>query len=242
MKYQIIKNLAAKLLLFAIFSLGFTNAHPQSVIALTAPENAFVQDISVQVLKKAYNKIGYQVEIHRLPNVRSLLSANMGMFDGEVSRIGNLHSSYPNLNAVPTAINMINIIALGKHSSERVSKIKDLGHDVVCVKGVKLVEKLVEDNKIQCTFVVNTNQALSMVALGRVKYTLLPETNALKALLTEPFENVKIVSPVLYSEKLYHYLHKNNLNIVEPLDKVLRKMQKNGDIDQIRTRFLENIL
>jgi ABC-type amino acid transport substrate-binding protein len=166
----------------------------------------------------------------------------MGMFDGEVSRIGNLHSSYPNLNAVPTAINMINVIALGKHSSEKVDKIKDIGHDVVCVKGVKLVKKLVEDTKIQCTFVVNINQALSMVALGRVKYTLLPETNALKALLTEPFENVKIVSPVLYSEKLYHYLHKNNLNIVEPLDKVLRKMQKNGDIDQIRTRFLENIL
>ena len=169
MKYQIINNLAAKLLLFVIFSLGFINAQAQPVIALTTPENAFVQAISVQVLKKAYNKLGYQVEIHKLPNVRSLLSANMGLFDGEVSRIGNLHSSYPNLNAVPTAINMINVIALGKHGSQTVNKIKDLGHEVVCVKGVKLIEKLVEDNKIHCTFVVNINQALSMVALGRVK-------------------------------------------------------------------------
>lgn len=243
MRHQTHSYLTIRIIFLTILLISCLSVQARPVIALSTSENAFVQDISIQVLKKAYDKLGYQIEINKLPNVRSLLLANMGEFDGEVSRIGNLKANYENLNAVPTAINTINVIALGNEESERITKVIDLANDVVvCVTGIKLVEKLVKTNGIHCSFVVNINQALSMVSLGRARYALLPETNARKALSAQPLETVKVVSPILHSEKLYHYLHKNNLKILEPLDAVLREMQSNGDIEQIRARFLDQNL
>ena len=103
------------------------------------------------------------------------------------------------------------------------------------------METLVSAHRIECIFVVNISQALAMVSRGRAKYTLLPETNAKISVLHSPVSNVRIVSPVLHSEPLYHYLHKKNLSLVEPLDKVLSEMRSSGIIDQIRSEYFDSI-
>lgn len=218
---------------------GRVSARP--TINLAAPENGFVQDISIRILRKAYDKLGYQLVVHELPNLRSLISANNGQYDGEVSRIANLSSIYPNLHAVPTSINVINIVALGQLDSARIHRIEDIQDDPLCVRGIIIVERLVSENRIECHFVVNVNQALTMVSLGRAKYALLPETNAKISLLRLPVSNLQIVSPVLHSEALYHYLHEKNLSLVEPLDKILSEMRSSGEVDQIRSDYFDSI-
>lgn len=223
-----------------------TLAEPGSVparptINLAAPEKAFIQDISIRVLRKAYDKLGYQLVVHKLPNLRSLMSANSGDYDGEISRIANLNSIYPNLHAVPTAINAIDIVALGHGDSANIQRIEDIRDDPLCVRGIIIVEKLVNANRIECHFVVNINQALTMVSRGRAKYTLLPEANARISLLHLPVSNVQIVSPALHSESLYHYLHEKNLSLVEPLDKILSEMRSSGEIEQIRSDYFDSI-
>ena len=217
---------------------GSVPARP--TIHLATPENASIQDISIKILQKAYDKLGYQLVVHKLPNLRSLISANNGEYDGEVSRIANLSSIYPNLHAVPTAINAINIVALGQLDSANIHRIEDIRDDPLCVRGIIIVEKLVSANHIECHFVVNIIQALTMVSLGRAKYALLPETNARISLLHLPVSNVHIVSPVLHSEALYHYLHEKNLSLVEPLDKILSEMRSSGEIDQILSDYFDN--
>ncbi|WP_148312768.1 hypothetical protein [Marinobacter similis] len=160
-------------------------------INLAAPENGFVQDISVRILRKAYDKLGYQLVVHELPNLRSLISVNNGQYDGEVSRIANLSSIYPNLHAVPAAINVINIVALGQLDSAKIHRIEDIRDDPLCVRGIIIIERLVSANRIECHFVVNVNQALTMVRLGRAKYALLPETNSRISLSHTPVRNFR---------------------------------------------------
>lgn len=210
-------------------------------IHLTAPEDAFVQDVSIRVLRKAYDRLGYELVVHKLPNLRSLISANNGTYDGEVSRVANLASIYPNLHTVPTAINVVNVVAVGQPDSPDIQRIEDIRDDPLCVRGVVIVEHLVNAHRIKCMFVVNINQALAMVSLGRAKYTLLPDINARISVLHSPFTNVEVVSPVLHSEALYHYLHKKNLRLVEPLDKVLSEMRSTGEIDEIRSDYFNSI-
>lgn len=217
---------------------GSVPARP--TIHLATPENAPIQDISIRILRKAYDKLGYHLVVHKLPNLRSLKSANNGEYDGEVSRIANLSSIYPNLHAVPTAINAINIVALGQLDSAIIQRIEDIRDDPLCVRGIIIVERLASANHIECHFVVNIIQALTMVSLGRAKYTLLPETNARISHLHLPVSNVQIVSPVLHSEALYHYLHEKNLNLVEPLDKILSEMRSSGEIDQILSNYFDS--
>ncbi|WP_375191869.1 substrate-binding periplasmic protein [Marinobacter sp.] len=210
-------------------------------IHLTAPEDAFVQDVSIRVLRKAYDRLGYELVVHKLPNLRSLISANNGTYDGEVSRVANLGSIYPNLHTVPTAINAVNVVAVGQQGTAEIRKVEDIRDDPLCVRGVVIVEHLVNAHRIKCMFVVNINQALAMVSLGRAKYTLLPDINARISVLHSPFTNVEVVSPVLHSEALYHYLHKKNLRLVEPLDKVLSEMRSTGEIDEIRSDYFNSI-
>lgn len=214
---------------------------PRPTIHLAAPEKAFVQDISIKVLRKAYDKLGYELVVHELPNLRSLMSANNGKYDGEVSRVANLSSIYPNLHPIPTAINVVNVVALAQKNSANIQRVENIRDNPLCVRGNVIVETLVSAHRIECIFVVNISQALAMVSRGRAKYTLLPETNAKISVLHSPVSNVRIVSPVLHSEPLYHYLHKKNLSLVEPLDKVLSEMRSSGSIDQIRSEYFDSI-
>lgn len=211
------------------------------IINLAAPEKAFVQEISIRILRKAYHELGYHLVVQKLPNLRSLMSANNGKYDGEVSRVANLSSVFPNLHAVPTAINTINIVALGQQDSASIDRIEDVRGNPLCVRGIKIVEKLVNANHIDCSFVVNIDQALKMISLGRAKYALLPETNARISLLQLAVSNVQIVSPVLHSEALYHYVHEKNINLVEPLDKILSEMRSSGEIERIRSEYFQSV-
>lgn len=213
----------------------------QPTIYLSAPEKAFVQDISIRVLREAYDKLGYKLVVQKLPNLRSLMSANDGKYDGEVSRVANLNSSYPNLLPVPTEINVVNVVALGQQDSVNVRKIESIRDDPLCVRGNVIVETLISEYRIECVFVININQALAMVKMGRARYALLPETNARISVLHLPASNIRVVSPVLHSEALYHYLHKKNRSLVEPLDKILREMRSSGEIEQIRSDYFDSI-
>ena len=217
-----------------------TPARP--TINLAAPGKAFVQDISIRVLQEAYDKLGYKLVVHKLPNLRSLMSANTGKYDGEVSRVADLNAIYPNLHRVPTPINVVNIVALGRPGSPNIQKIENIRDDPLCVRGNVIVEMLASENHIQCIFVVNIDQVLAMVSLGRAQYALVPETNARISVLHSPHSNVQIISPVLHSEALYHYLNEKNLNLVEPLDKVLKEMRSSGEIEQIRADYFANRL
>lgn len=210
-------------------------------INLAAPGKAFVQDISIRVLQEAYDKLGYKLVVHKLPNLRSLMSANNGKYDGEVSRVADLNAIYPNLHRVPTPVNVVNIVALGRPDSANIHKIENIQDNPLCVRGNVIVEILASENHIQCVFVVNIDQVLAMVSLGRAKYALVPETNARISLLHSPVSNVQIISPVLHSEALYHYLNEKNLHLVEPLNKVLKEMRSSGEIEQIRSDYFASI-
>lgn len=53
------------------------------------------------VLAKAYERIGYKLDIIKIENENALISANKGVVDGLSQRIAGLTKHYPNLIRVP---------------------------------------------------------------------------------------------------------------------------------------------
>jgi len=78
-------------------------------LVLGVPQNTPDSAISAVVLREAYRRLGYKLEIRALPAERALLMSNEGDLDGESQRISGLSTSYPNLIQVLPAVSDIEI-------------------------------------------------------------------------------------------------------------------------------------
>ena len=77
----------------------------QERLVLVTPPNTVDTVISEVITRKAYKRIGIDVEILKVPGERALRMANSGKADGEVQRIDGISANYHNLISVRPAIN-----------------------------------------------------------------------------------------------------------------------------------------
>ncbi len=72
--------------ILSILVLGvlYTSVNAQNTLVFSGPNDP-IAEISAEVLKEAYQKMGMQIEILNLPAERSLISSNTGRTDGEVN-------------------------------------------------------------------------------------------------------------------------------------------------------------
>jgi len=213
---------------------------PTKSITLSTVEDAVHQQISVEVLKQAYREIGYRIIIVRYPNVRSLLTADSGKVDGEVSRIWGIETNYKNLIPIPSPINQVDVVAFSK--GKPVLNIGQLSQSKLsCARGVKIVESLAKDNNLNCYFSSGFAQALRMLDRDRVDFALLPQVNGYAMIKDKQLINIQQASKALASEPLFHYLHKKHADLVAPLDQTIQAMNHSGKIEEIRKNILLSI-
>lgn len=213
---------------------------PTKSITLSTVEDAVLQQISIEVLKQAYREIDYKVIVLRFPNKRSLLTADAGHVDGEVSRIWDIHSVYKNLIPVPSPINQVDVVAFSK--GKPVLNIGQLSHSKLsCARGVKIVKALAKDNNLNCYFSSGFAQALRMLDRGRVDFALLPQVNGYAIIKEKQLLAIRPASEVLASEPLYHYLHKKHADLVIPLNQAIQAMKHSGRIEKIHKNILRSI-
>lgn len=207
----------------------------------SAPEEAAIQEISEQVLTEAYNNIGLKFSVKHFPNARSLLIANSGEIDGEVSRVEGLDKEFKYLIRIPVEINYIEGNSFVLNTNIKVSNWEDLRkYSLVCVNGIQFVRQNLQQLNINCNYVTAFSQALEMLQRGRVDIAVLPKINGVAAIKEAKATNISIIDQALIKMNLYHYLHKKNKEIIPALHSELIKMQANGRIAAIRKNYLEN--
>jgi ABC-type amino acid transport substrate-binding protein len=224
-----------------LFSLLFSGVVKAEFI-FSAPDDAAIQKVSEQVLTEAYGNIGSTFSIKFFPNARSLLIANSGELDGEISRIEGLEKKFINLVRIPVAINYIeaNSFVLNSNVHITASNWEDLRkYSLVCVNGVHFITQNLEKFKIECNYVTTFPQALEVLRLGRVDIAVLPKITGV-ALLKEEANDIIMIDKPIITMNLYHYIHKKNKDIIPVLQAELIKMQASGRIESIRKHYLEN--
>ncbi len=204
-------------------------------LVFTTPDNAFIQDISIAVIRGAYARLGYQIEVKKLPNIRALETANRGEVDGEVSRVAGINDRFPKLVSIPVSINKLEIVAFSDDSQIQITSWDDISqYRSICIRGVKLVEQELRNRELSCEFVSTIQQAIDMLHVDRADLLLIPRLNGMHVIRSLNERKVMPVSKVLTFQDLYHYVHVKNIALVDDLTQVLEVMANSGEIDRIR--------
>ena len=229
-------------ILLAGFYLVFSaQLHASSKLVFSTAEESAIQDISVQVLREAYAEIGYELEIVRTSNARSLMLANQGRTDGEVSRVQGIENEFSNLVRVPVTVNILDVRAFSKSPAVKVVNWEGLkGYRLICVKGSKLVERNLASREIECYFVTQFAQAINMLNAGRGDIAILPEVNGLQAIKHLNLPGIGMTESSLHRAGLYHYLNIKHQGLVAKINSALQRMQARGRIKQIRAEYLKS--
>lgn len=226
-------------LLCCLLLLCFSVNAKDTLVFATGAE-APIQDISELVLREAYQNIGYTIRVERFPNPRSMMMANSGQLDGELSRVAGIEKEFNNLVAVPVAVNINEAYAFSKRKDIHTPDWESLRpFRLACVLGVQVIKLSLIEEGISCEYVSTHLQTLKMLHLDRVDIALMPRVNALSALKSANMTDIRIAGGPLVTLKLYHYLHQKNAELLPLITEALKKMEELGRISAIRQQYLE---
>ena len=227
--------------LILVLTLSLNNlTHSFERLVFSGIKGAVNSDISMRVLKEAYAKLGIDIEMRELPGERALRTSNSGEVDGEVFRIANVQKKYKNLIPVPTSINILQGIVFVKDKKFKVDGWTSLKpYKIGTQIGIKFVERGTKG--MRRTMVQTNEQLFKMLSANRIDIAVVAHTNGLKTLKKTGIKGVKALKPAVQTYPLYHYLHKKNAQLIPKLDLVLKKMQQQGRIDEIRELVINEL-
>ncbi|MCL9780252.1 transporter substrate-binding domain-containing protein [Vibrio sp. S4M6] len=172
-------------------------------------------------LKYIYNALGIDVRFVYLPNERALRSANQGQYDALDLRIGHLENEENLVRVdVPLADMEIFLFSVGPEYYSHLSEIED--KVVAAHLGMRYVEKLKEYKKIYR--VDSGMQGAMMLEKGRVDVWFAPKVMYLS--LKDKFPQIKVASPVISYEPLYHYIHKSHAHLLPKLESAAKRLMQ----------------
>ena len=209
--------------------LGFSSAaHAEKYKIATIGQGEHFALMATQILKRAYERAGHDLEIVFLPGRRSLVESNSGRFDGELIRLPVIEKDYPNLVRVDAPLLNISLYAFS-HSPAvaEITSWQDLNkYRIVMRRGVKILEANVKAPNV--ILVDSSDQLFNILERGRADLVI---TNSRTAIL---YARTGIQrSPALYDQAGYHYIHKSHPELVKQIGASLRELKEAGITDRI---------
>lgn len=221
-----------------VFNVSFVKASENLIFS--SLEGAYTQKLSEAVLKKAYSTIGVDFDVDWLPPKRSLMIANSGFTDGELSRITTTLKNYPNLLQVKVPVNFIEGVVFTKRKTISVAGWQSLQPYLIGInKGTIFAERGTKGMNVQS--VSSFTSLFKMLDKDRVDLVVAPKVIGLYHIAKNNLEGIVINKPYLVRLSLYHFLHKKHASLVPKLEKALKEMQKNGEIEAIRANFINEL-
>jgi polar amino acid transport system substrate-binding protein len=177
-----------------------------------------------QQLQRAYSRLGYQMQVVRLPAGRSLQMTDRGLYDGELFRIDGVQHEFPQLRQVPVQLASIELLAFVR------SEQKDMLRDWILMKNVRVgfVRGFRLASQLQYAGhpvpVTTLEQAVGMLVQGKID-VLLEDQQSVQSVLPAKTEQagISMLPGTLARAGLYHYLHQRHSDLLQPLATVLKK-------------------
>jgi len=184
----------------------------------------------VKIVSTAYEKLGHEVEIKYLPPMRSLVEANAGRVDGELGRMPVIEPNYPNLMRVPVTIVEFDFVAIKlkdtKGFIEHWDNLKE--RSTTRPLGIRFLDRFAEEYGMDSA--PDMESVVSQILNKRVEFGVLLAADAERFI--QEYDRLTISSDILATGKIYHYVHKKNKDLIEPLTKALIEMRDAGEFQR----------
>jgi len=191
---------------------------------LNTPEMTGFMDL---VSKEAFKRINIELKTVQLPAERGLKNANLGIEDGEMSRIYGMETKYPNLIRVPEKIMDWEFVAFSAKEIELDNGWNSLeSHSVAYINGWKILENHLKYKGV--IKVRNSNQLFTLLKNRRTEVIVYELWGGLLKLREFGITKVKKLNPSLAVKNMYIYLHKKHEKLVPSLSQALISLKKDG--------------
>lgn len=228
-------------LLLASAAMAEQPAADGDVIRLVTPAGSVETVISEVILREAYARLGYRLEVTRYPAERAIRMANQGRFDGEVHRIDGVADSYPNLVQLYPAINHIKGGVFTGRDDLVIESWEDMRpYRCGIIRGIKFAERRTEG--MDRYIVGGYNRLFKMLTHDRLDLAVSTLISAAYNLKRGGFDNIKPAGPALERFELYHYLHSSRSELAPRIEAELSKMHENDELTTIREKVVREIM
>jgi len=195
--------------------------------------------VAERVMREAYRRMGFALEVQAMPGERSLISANAGETDGELYRKAGIDKLFPNLVRVPTALLTYEIVVFTKTAAFEVKDWSSLRpYKIGFVKGIKIIEE--NTAGMQTEPVTTMHQAFTKLDLGRTDIVLANRLSGLMTVRAHQFPGVKLLLPPLASFPVFHYLNRHRKDQLAQLSLILKNMEQERAIQRIQEDVLSS--
>lgn len=220
-----------------------TAAGERPLITISGIVNEQTHAVAKEVLRVAYNRIGCRVRFEFVPGIRSLQMANRGKTDGDIARIAGTEQQYPNLIPLSTPVIHFQAVAFTKSVTRQIDSWDDLqGLKVGIIRGIRY--STIQAKTLHPFFAEDMTHLFRLLDNDRIEIAV-AVFNAGTIELGKNFSNsgIHVIGKPLYQAPLYHFIHKKNSYLKDDLEKELKKMAAQGEIELIlkaaRTRLMQ---
>jgi polar amino acid transport system substrate-binding protein len=198
--------------------------------------------IGAQILLVAYAKLNIPIQIVYISGQRALIESSEGRFDGEVQRIYSIGNRYPTLLRVPTPINYVEATVFAKKPGFKHQGCDSLkGLHIGRVRGVIYAQECTR-GMVNVAVMENSTILMRTLDKGIVDIVIAGRINGLTQLKKLGFSSIMALKPPLSKSLLYHYLHQKHQHLIGKIDRVLKQMQADGELETLRRQFVEQRL
>lgn len=230
---------------WVVFSLlgGCWAAWAQAPLRIARIENIPDQFVGGELLKAVYGRLAIPIELVDLPAKRALLESSEGRLDGEVHRNINVQTQYPTLLMVRPALNYIEPSVFSTTETPAVTGWDAIkGYRIGIVRGVGTSED--GTRGMASVLAVNTlDQMMQMLAEDRMDVAISDSFSGLAVIKKLGLTGrVKVLTPPLQKNDIYHFLHEKHRDLVPRVEQVLKEMQASGELERLRKQEIERYL
>lgn len=220
-------RVATSLILFCFLAFSQIASAREVVISTFERPSRIVSTVEI-MLEEAYRRLGHQLQIAKIPGERSLILASAGDVDGDLFRVGRIEHEYKNLIKVPVNLLTFEIVVFTKGKIFPVIDWSSLiPYTVGYRRGIKAVEYRLHE-RIKTISAATYEPVFRMLEAGRCDVVVASRASGNEAIDVLKLKGIFALESPLIKESLYHYLHVKNKDLVAPLTKVLKQMEKEG--------------
>ncbi|MBU2897750.1 transporter substrate-binding domain-containing protein [Vibrio hepatarius] len=177
-------------------------------------------------LRIIYKAADIDVEFIYLPTERAIQAAASGQYDALDLRIDTLDEEETLVKVdVPIVVIDVYLLSINDDFYPSLDDVK--GKTLVSILGARYsdIAKVYRKRHL----VKSEKQAALMLTSGRADLWLAPHRTYLKA--KEEFPNIKIASPSVYKQYLYHYVHDSKSHLVERLEMSVKAFNQTRSVN-----------
>ncbi len=179
-----------------------------------------------RLLKAVAESSDLNIQLIRLPPSRALVSANAGISDGDLPRVGGLTPFYPNLVQVPEKLIDYQFIAFCNDNFSPDGWDSLFNRHVAYLLGWKIYEQKVTSKNV--SKLRRPHQLFEMLAEARVDTVLYEKFSGQYIMNNMADKSIRLCGPALATKPMYLYLHKSQQHLVKPIVAEIKKMKEDG--------------